>query len=360
MKKTMLFSILIFLVASPSWATTYYANALNGQNIDYTTGGAGWYPTDTGDCTGSGTPVAIADMVAGSVLDANNCTGIIVNTDPGPNGKVVLNTPQAGTFVITSAGTYTITADIGVSGSTGTTDVLTIGSGANAITATILGNIYGGGTASADGLVLTGSGVSLTIGAEGSPVTIKGGTISSCLGVNDGHTVTTVAVYANIEGATAHGYSLTQTGSVAIYGNVTGGPTAGANGVNNGNSSGTITITGNAKGSDSAQSCGAATTSTGGVITVTGNLYFGEKGSAVSGNIRWTPARTNYALFPINATGEAGVISANQVMAGPVADGNSYSGGDTYLSEDEIKSGETCGSATGTLASSGGGGAWGF
>jgi hypothetical protein len=275
MKKYLI--ILFLLIAAPAWGTTYYAcgnGNLNDANLF----------DDVDTCGSPEFEYGGAIPASGDTIEANGYS-IAINTDPGPNGKVILNTAAGGGFTATAAGDYTITADIGLAAKNGTTDVLTVGSGANVVTATILGNIYGGGSANADGLVISGSGVTVTIGSVGSPVTITGGGNSSAFGVNDVHTVTTTTVYAAITGSTGRGYVFGgATGSVAVTGNCTGGATPGFNTT----AAGTSSVTGDCTGGTVFDTAGCKASSTG-AMTITGSLISSTRDVGAVGTIRWTP-----------------------------------------------------------------------
>ena len=189
------------VICSPCFGATWYANALNGQNINYTTGGAGWFQTDTGACTANGTQLTWDAQGNGDIFEANGCAGIVVNVDPRGTGlsgtqKVVLKTTEAsGTFsAVTSTSPITIHADItAVAG-----DGLTVTGTANANPAlSIVGNITGGNASGIEGVI-------------------------------DTHTVGTVVVTGDITGGTssitAYGYNYNSatTNGLSITGNVTG------------------------------------------------------------------------------------------------------------------------------------------
>ena len=296
MIKKILISILLLLTfASQGWATTWYAGANCASG---TMSSCNWYSTQGSSCTNGTGPLTWNNQVAGDTFNANGCVAIAVDVDPqgtgGSKGKVILNTPAGGTFVVsTIAGNRTFTADLGVVGNTGTTTVLAV-SGTNTYTLTILGNIYGGGTASAYGLSISGTTSTIVIGANGSPVTIIGGSAAACNGVYDSHTTgTSVTVYANITGGsngTARGYyQSAATGTISFIGNVTGGA---SEGIYLGQG-GTATLTGNCIGSGST-GVAVGCRSTSGLLTVTGSLIWGGGGAAgnsapICGNVQWTP-----------------------------------------------------------------------
>ncbi len=335
MKKFLLSILLVLALVTSSFATTYYAQSgtANMSAIEWDTISGG-----------GGTDLVWANRLAGDVFEANAQTGIVVDQDPGVGGeKVVLNTAtNGGGFVITTlAAGRNVTADIGVSGKTGTTDVLTV-SGTNTFTLTILGNIYGGGTTNADGLVLSGSGTIVTIGAVGSPVTIVGGSTSACYGVNDSRTVTTATVYANItagSNATAGGYiDSGATGTTAITGNVTGATGAGYST----NRASVATVTGNCTGSATASAgVGCKGTSAAGE-SITGNIINGAREVGASGSVTWTPAASNY----IQTVGGTDVYASQAPSITKV------------LSDTSVVVSTTGVYTAGTA--SGGGGAWGF
>jgi len=100
--------------------------------------------------------------------------------------------------------------------------------------------------------------------------------------------------------------------------------------------------------------CGSGNATT--YITVLGNLINGLKGSAISGPVLWTPgATTNYAIFPKDASYTSGTVDEHAIMC-PAT--NSALGGIATVTN--VLSGVTYGTLTGTAASGGGGGAWGF
>ena len=342
-----LIAILIVMLASPVGATTYYAciaGDINAANA--------W--EDAAGCDGSTFTYGTGGFpAAGSVLNANN-QAMTVNTDPGPNGKVVLTNPAGGAF--TSSGNITITADVGVDGDRGSVDCLTIGSG----TVTLLGDVYGGDGSGADGLVISGAGTAVTIGSSGAgTVTIKGGSAATGYGVNDSHTAATTTVYANITGgtnSTAAGYSHNAAGTVAITGNITGGA---AHGIQNLNSSSTITVAGDCIGSATVAASHGCNNLAYGTFTVTGNIINGAAGSGVAGKVRWEPSSAQkYIKFDAGGTaiyagaGLGSDAGGTQVSAANTA--AEISTGKYFIKKDD-------GAYTqGTKSAGGGGGAWGF
>ena len=133
---------MVMVFASPALAVnTWFAKALNGQVINYTTGGAGWFQTQGTSCDASGTQLTWGNQAAGDNFIANGCVGITINSDPGPNGLVHLKnndvTNAGGTFLIATATVpATVTADftsgtaicLAISGNTAGSPVTTIGS----------------------------------------------------------------------------------------------------------------------------------------------------------------------------------------------------------------------------------------
>jgi hypothetical protein len=322
--KRITFIILFLIVLSGNcFAATWYAcgttptfsHVSGGTTSDVWNAAAAcngaWLDWSTGPATGD-------------VFLANGVTGIIVDVDPkGTAGatSVVLNTAtNGGTFVHTT-GNLTITADLGVVTHTGTTDVLTW-SGGNLI---LLGNIYGGGTTNADGLVMSGTGT-LTIGSVGTPVVIKGGgsgaTATSCTGAtiantggstiyaditggpgnfSDGLKVSAASGTITITGAITGGpgtgtsaYGLDHTGNATVNstGNCTGGATASSHGCVNVSATGVTTITGDCIATSTAaiySCCGCWGSGAGGLVT-TGNIVNTEVSTGAFGKVSWNPS----------------------------------------------------------------------
>lgn len=279
MKKAVFGVTVLLLLVSPVWAGTYHAcnGITNVNDADK------WGDTDNGVCACSGTTHTVGAggfPANGDVLEANGCT-IALNVNPGAG--VSLNTAGDGGGFTISSGTITIASNIGLSASTGASDVLTISGG----TVTLTGSIYGGGTANADGVVLTTGNPTVTFGASGSPITIVGGKASTTYGVNDLRNAGTGNVYANITSGTnagGTGYSSSAAVSLAFVGNMTA---VNANGVTLSGAA-AHTVTGNCTGSNANNSVGVSAAGAG-AVTVAGNIIAGTRGLGVGGNIIWNP-----------------------------------------------------------------------
>lgn len=304
MKKLFWIIPLLILMATSSWATTWYGCGANDSNIN-----ADSFWEDAVGCDGN--VLTWNNQVAGDTFEANGKTGIVVNVDPkgtgGSAGKVILNTAANGTFVHAS-GDITITADLGVTGNTGTTDVLTISGG----TVTVLGNVYGGGSTNADGLVISGTSAVVTVGATGAgSVTINGGGTSTSHGINCATTGSnTTTIYATSTGKTGIGV-YTSNGPVSFTGDINGGSGSSGYGLQAGGATGAVTITGNVKavssygvhnnaagavtingnceGADSTGYAGCYGNSTG-TTTVTGNVIATARATGIHGNVKWSPS----------------------------------------------------------------------
>ena len=308
--------ITLLLLAVPLHATTYYANLLTSQNINYTTGGAGWYPIQGASCVATGTPVAVGSFANGDVLNANGCTGIAVNVDPG-----AATGASAGV-----CGTVTVTVTL-------TTDA-TNGGGFTYATATnivIHANFTGSKTTA---LAITGSTGGGTICGNA-----QGGSTSSQYGVYDSHTSVTIYMVGNSTGGSASfcsGYNLVSSAAVNIVGNATAGSGGSADGLD---TTGTVSMTGNCVGSSTATSRGCLIT--GGSLTLTGNIIDGKVGSGVyqyGGTLYYTPAAANYILTPKDSSYTLGVINSHSTVM-PTDPGVT-----------NVKSGVVYGPYTGTLS----------
>jgi hypothetical protein len=368
--------LLILLFASNAQATDYFGCASAAVNADNT-----FCATPSGSCAGSDPVSAATALQAGNNLYANGCTITIPNGGSFTATKISTKDGDGagaavagGGFTATANGvTATITANV----EGGTTDCLTIGSTTNVVNLTILGNITTDATAGADGVFITGSAPTVTIGASGSPVSITGGG-AACYGVYDVSTVTTKTVYANITAGSAtsgHGYYFAAASGVTnITGDVTGTASA-ASGVTgshsgtatatiNGNctqssnisyaacqadSSGSLTINGDCiAGTGKMAPCNANST---GTLTVTGNIIGSANSPGIQGKVVWSPsASTKY--FRLTGDGSPAYYYLTSNVAGgahpPVAN---VEAGVTYGWD---------GAAvyTGTLVTSSGGGAW--
>jgi hypothetical protein len=302
--------LICLLTAVEAQATTWYATAssvnINTANL--------WVPTSTGTCTGSGTPLVWGNQANGDIFDANGCTALAINVDPGSvSVHVTLQTNAS-----TGGGFTLATADLGTMGTlhahitAGTTTAVTITGSTGC--GTISGNLTGGNTASARA-------------------------------VSDGHSVCTLAIVGNLTGgsntSTAALYT-TSTGPVTITGNATPGSASGGYGLYT-TGSAAIAMTGNCVGSDTviAQACNIG----GGTFTLTGKLIFGKKGAAIGmggGTFYFTPAATDYFVAAKDSSYVLGTIDSHATEL------------PTNPGESNVKSGVTYGSFTGTYSAAGG------
>ncbi len=310
MKKLFLIIIGLLLCASPCFGASWYAQGAGNMSAVTWNSASG----------GGGSNLTWNSQANGDIFESNNYA-ITVDVDPrgttlSGTDKVQLKTTGGGGFsVATSTSPITIHADIVA----GTTDCLTVSGNANASPAlTIVGNITGGAASGIEGVV-------------------------------DTHTVGTVVVQGNITGGTvsttAYGYNWNgATGSLSITGNVTASV---ANGLFfSGASTTGVTVTGNAIGSSTNGNSGVLSSYGSGPITIIGNIISG-KGMGAAGYIIYTPAATNYVLFPKDSSYTRGTVDAHATEM------------PTNPGVKNVKAGTTYGSFTGTLSSSGGG-AWAF
>ncbi len=315
MKKT--FSIILlgyliaFLVVGPSaWATDYYGGAA-GKNLN---ANDLWYEAVSGNCTGSGSPVASATVLqAGNTLYANGCT--IAITDSFTATKI--STELGGAANAVAGGGFTLATGT-VSGKTfttitqaGTTPCVTIsGNGAGTPVDTFAGKVIGGSASVAYGISSTH-----TVGTIRVSEDVDGGTNTTAEGVHWSGANGSFDLTKTATGKTAPAISITSTGTVTVV---------------------------NCVGSDTANIAGCQALSTG-AITSTGNIINGARGVGAVGTITWAPASAlNYVAYTVGTDRFASIPPANtNVKAGvqyvDPADGTTE---------------------TGTLA--GGGGAWAF
>ena len=288
--------LLIALLGScPAWATTYYANLLVSQNINYTTGGAGWYPTQGASCVATGTPVAVGSFANGDVLNANGCTGIAVNVDPG-----AATGASAGV-----CGTVTVTTTLATDATNGGAFTY-----ATAPNLAIHANVTATKTTA---LTITGStGVGTICGI------ITGGSTSSQLGSTDAHTL--VVVY--------------------YVGNFTAGSATGATGLVYAGATGGVNLAGTCFGSNTVATNGCSVgTGTGSVLT--GNIVNGLDSQAIAGRVLYTPAATNYIISPKDTSYTLGVVNSHATVT-PTDPGIA-----------NVRSGTAYGPFTGTLSVTG-------
>lgn len=268
---------------------------------------------------------------AGDIFTANGVAGIIVDVDPkgtaAGNGRVTLTTEgtdysgtDGGGFVYTvnSLAAITITANIVA----GTTDCLAIsGAGSAGTELTIDGNATGGSVSGAEGIVDTHTGSGAIVAFTG---VIRGGSSTISFGFTATSATGTVNLTGNVyPGATSCGLKATSSGMV-------------------------VTLTGDCIGSDTTES--SACYSTGATpLVVVGNIINGSRGCGIQGSIKWNPGTlgTHFRYIKIaDATTGSDYAVIPPVVAN-VKSGEKYGwDGSTYY--------------TGTLSSSGGGGAWGF
>lgn len=340
MKKILLL-ILFLVLATPVAATDWYADS-GTCNMS----ACGWHATPAGTCTtGSGTALTWAERAAGDVFHANGCAAITIDVDPGANGKVTL-TNAAGTGLVGGAFTLATATLAGFGSATMNTDIT--GSSAATVTVVVSGSTAGtpvgiikgnitGGSSTVQALTTSQTSGTLQIGTAVTPSTLTGGS-----------------------GAGAYAVYSTGNNLVTVYGNVFSGTNNSANGLHNGGS-GTYTVYGTCYGNDSYSAPACSSVSTG-LMVVVGNLVWGLKGSATNGPLRWLPADSNYIKMPVDATYTAAATDSHSVIGGPISDtvNSTYTSSSTLTDTTGIKSGEVIGTVTGTLASSGGGGSWGF
>jgi hypothetical protein len=261
--------IVLLLLCSPLYATTWYATT-SSSNMSAVT----WKNTQGSSCAASGTTLTWASRAAGDIFDANGCTAITVDQDPGANGTVTLqtdstNTSASGPFTCATA-TGPATLHVNIAGTANAVAVLTITGSAASPDCNITGNITAGSASGANG-------------------------------VADSHTAGVLTVTGNVTGGSvsgAVGYNVTAASPLSIVGNVQAG--AAGQGYSS-NSSGNITITGSVIGSDSGTAVGANGSGTG-IITVVGNLIYGKKGPPISGPFYFTPGAANCFMAPSSSS----------------------------------------------------------
>jgi hypothetical protein len=296
--KTRILLLLALLCSCPAWATTYYANGLTSQNINYTTAGAGWYTVQGASCVATGTSVAVGSFANGDVLNLNGCTGVALNVDIGAATGASLGV----------CGTVTVTVTL-------TTDV-TNGGAATYATATnivIHANITATKTIA---LTITGSTGGGTICGN-----IQGGSVASQNGVSDSHTVITTYLIGNATAGSVNG----------VYGYYFNGATGG------------VSITGSCIGALTTSGSGCAATGTG-YISLTGSIINGLLGPGIFEHVLFTPCATCYILSPKTSSYTLGTIDANATET-PHDPGIA-----------NVRSGTAYGSLTGTLSVTGGSG----
>lgn len=261
---------------------------------------------------------------------ANGCTVIIPNTASTKFdvSKITNKTDGTGTdggqFTYVTAATYTpeIAADLETGGTTGAVLDVSGTSGAGlkiGYTETI--SITGGSASAMYGLKLghSGAGNTVLLGAADHIATITAGTNS-----------------------TAHGVFHNGSGASAVYANSTG-----VNGIGFTAGAGTITYAGNCIGSNTSYAgAGCVGTAAGVTFTVTGKDVGGLYTPGIYGKVLYTPAATDYALRPKDASYTRGTVDEHAVEL-PTDPGIA-----------NVKTGTTYGSFTGTM--SGGWGAYAY
>jgi hypothetical protein len=257
------------------------------------------------------------------VFNANGCTSLAVNVDPGSSGTVQVTL----TNDVTNGGGFTCATAVGP--------------------ATIHANITATKTAGLSTSGSSGSGCNIS-------GNVQGGSVSGGYGVLDTHSTTTITVTGNVTGGSAtntHGYFANTAATVNIVGNATAGTTS--NGYNT--ASTTATVTGACVGNDTATTLEAGCATVGSnVIIITGAIIGGLKGGATNGNVRFSNTGTNYAVFAANSS----YVTANCLTAAQVAAGTCTNA--MILPADpgvaNVLTGTVYGPLTGTYTPSGGGG----
>ena len=317
--------ILLALFPCPSWAVTWYATS---PSVNINTSSL-WVPTSTGTCTGSGTPLIWGSQANGDVFNANGCTALAVNVDPGSSGTVQVTltndvTNGGGFTCATAIGPATIHANVTATKATGMATTGSSGSGCN-----VSGNLQGGSTASA------ADGVSDAHTSGASAITYTGTITGGSTGGNN------------------FGLIATNSGTVHVVGSVIAG-TGSTGGISATNTP--TTITGNCIGSDTASTTVGCVGGTGGTngIVVTGGLVNGKIGQAAIGNVHLSATATNYVVIPENSS----FVVTNCLTAAQVAAGSCTNA--AILPADpgvaNVLTGTNYGPFTGTYTPSGGGG----
>ena len=289
---------------------------------------------------------------------------------------------------------YVVTADIATVPASGTLTLIedTVGGGTLTFPLNTLGNSQlnasqiKSGTSTTVGLItITGAAptATLTIGTAGNTCAVTGGTTANAIGIYHNSTGSLV-LYGNISGnAGAIGLQNNSTGSVTVNGSATGGTAGGSpyrsNAIYNvttgpvtvvgnitggsGNpgsstgpngcygllnsSTGSVSVTGTVSGGSGQGAAGIFNTSTG-VVTITGNLINTATALAFMGNKppTWTPAASNY--FQSGSTYYAAELPTTHVLTGDTngtADGSGNGGAGTLTlpTNDQLLYGVSCG-----------------
>lgn len=283
--------LLFLLLSAPLYATTWYATS-SSANINAT---SLWVPTSTGSCTGSGTALVWGAQANGDVFDANGCTLIELNVDPG-----------------TATG-----ASQGVCGTT--TVQVTIQSNAShggsfqyqATTLVIHANVIAGSNSYA--VLMNGSGGGTLCGTvTGSSVT----TSTEAINVNTSGTIQ--YIIGNVTGgsvSSALGIDGVGSGALTVIGNVTSGSATAAYGMSLAvGGSGSVTVNGNCVGSNTVAPAGCYSFGTAGTFTLNGNIINGLKATGQYGPILYTPSATNYILYPKDSSYTLGTINSHATL----------------------------------------------
>lgn len=302
--------VLFTLTACLGWPATWYATS-SSVNINQA---SLWVPTSTGSCTGSGTALTWGSQANGDVFNANGCTALAVNVDPG-----AATGASAGV-----CGSVTVTVTLTTDASNG--GAFTYATATNIV---IHANITATKTLALSISGATGGGTICGV--------VTGGTVASQYGVSDTHTAVTMYQIGNIFGGTAaRGYYWNSgTGALNVTGNITGGGGSNTEGLLNIGLAGS-TVIGICIGGTGPTGAGCSGAS--GPVTVTGNAIASPTGQGVAGKIYFTPSTTSYILMAKDSSYTTGVIDSHaiEIPANP---------GVT-----NVKSGVNYGSLTGTLA----------
>ena len=283
--------LLFLLLSAPLYATTWYATS-SSANINAV---GLWVPTSTGSCTGSGTPLVFGLQANGDVFDANGCTLIQLNIDPG----TATGASQG------VCGTTTVQVTIQGNASHGgsfeypaTTLVIHANVIAGTNSYTVLVNGSGGGT-----LCGTVTGSSVTTSTEAMSFG-SSGTIQYVVGnVAGGSVAGAVGIYG------------VGTGALTVIGNVTSGSATAAYGMSLADGgSGSVTVNGNCVGSNTVATAGCYSFGTGGTFTLNGDIINGLKATGQFGPILYTPSATGYILYPKDSSYTLGTIDSHAIL----------------------------------------------
>jgi hypothetical protein len=330
MKK--IFVSLFFLSASIyGYAATTWHACGTGVNLD--TAGE-WTSNTIGACPGIGGTGCTTNLMTwnpgttpanGDTLDVNGCASVTIDVDPGVASGASSN----------NCGTVTSTVNLNEAGGNGH---FVYATSSNLI-------IHANFTA--------GSGYFSTIsGSTGGGTfcgNLTGGANSSAQVIQDAHTSVTlyfIGTFQGGSGSSANAYYSTSSGPSSFTGSAYPGACC-----NNGNygiytGSGANTFSGNCYGGSWTIGCYAGS----GTLTIAGNLYNGFAGMATgayTGKILFTPAATNFACYPKDASYAIGTEDCTHTGGGA---GLSTHAIEVPLapSASNVKSGVNYGSLTGT------------